>query len=200
MKSAKENFMDRYGVIVAGGKSSRMGKDKALLPFGDAPTMTHYLYFNLAPFFTKLYVSAKEDKFGGDFPLVLDKYEIASPLVALVSIFKTLPHELIFFVSVDTPLIDTAIVEKLYEAYEEGLDAVVATVEGKSQPLCALYNRSVLPAAETLLQADRHTMRAFLKTLDIAYVPFEAKEARRFVNLNEPETYRTVHERLRVKP
>jgi molybdopterin-guanine dinucleotide biosynthesis protein A len=188
--------MDRYGVIVAGGKSSRMGKDKALLPLGDAPSMTHYLHSRLAPYFTKLYVSAKEDKFGGDFPLVIDRYAVASPLVALVSVFETLPHETIFFVSVDTPLINRDIVEKLYDAYEEGLDAVVADIEGKMQPLCALYSRSVLPTAKKLIEADRHTMRAFAKSLNIRRVSFEGDEAERFVNLNRPDEYEKLRRQL----
>ena len=178
------------GVILAGGKSTRMGKDKALLPFGDAPTLTHYLYERLSPLFSHLYVSAKRDKFGGAFPMIYDRDATTySPLNALVTILETLPFERIFIVSVDTPLIDRSIIDRLYEHDASDYEALVASLQGKRQPLCAVYQRTALPKMREQLQADRHTLRALLDRLVVCDVHFDDHDIDRFANLNRPEEY-----------
>ncbi|HGZ69822.1 MAG TPA: molybdenum cofactor guanylyltransferase, partial [Nitratifractor sp.] len=76
-------------VILAGGKSSRMGSDKALLPFGGYPTLAEYQYRRLSILFENVYISTKEDKFDFEAPLILDKEKSSSPLLAAASIFET---------------------------------------------------------------------------------------------------------------
>jgi len=178
------------GVILAGGKSRRMGRDKALLPFGDAPTLTHYLYERLSPLFSHLYVSAKSDKFGGAFPMIYDRDATTfSPLNALTTILETLPFERIFIVSVDTPLIDRSIINRLYEHDTPDYQALVASIQDKRQPLCALYKRTALPKMRDQLQSNHHTLRALLDRLRVCDVTFDASYAERFINLNRPEEY-----------
>jgi len=61
-------------IIFAGGKSSRMGRDKALLPFGGYDTLTEYQYRRLSKIFNRVYISTKNDKFNfnGQFLIHLD--------------------------------------------------------------------------------------------------------------------------------
>ena len=78
-------------VIIAGGKSSRMGRDKALLPFGGFETLTEYQIHRLTPLFQSLHVSTRtKDKFGFEASFIEDitTYEAQSPLIALLSIFQ----------------------------------------------------------------------------------------------------------------
>jgi len=180
--------MYEYGIILAGGKSSRMGRDKALLPFGGAPSMTHYLYASLAPLFQHLFVAAKEDKFDGDFPIILDKKPLPSPLVALVSAFDTLPAERLFVVSVDTPFVDASVVRTLYDAANKDTDAVIAATGARRHPLCGVYARSCLPEAHNALAENRHKLHDLLTKLQTRTVPFAADDPR-FANLNRPEEY-----------
>ena len=77
-------------VVFAGGKSSRMGHDKALLPFGGYDSLSQYQYEKLQKMFNTVYVSAKDDKFDFSPQLIEDKYEQSSPLVGLISIFETI--------------------------------------------------------------------------------------------------------------
>ena len=59
-------------VILAGGKSSRMGRDKTLLPFGEFATLTHYGAHKFGRIFERVFVSSKFDKFNPSLPLIKD--------------------------------------------------------------------------------------------------------------------------------
>ncbi|WP_297938237.1 molybdenum cofactor guanylyltransferase [uncultured Campylobacter sp.] len=59
-------------VILAGGKSSRMGRDKTLLPFGGFATLTHYGAHKFGRIFERVFVSSKFDKFNPSLPLIKD--------------------------------------------------------------------------------------------------------------------------------
>lgn len=59
-------------VILAGGKSSRMGRDKTLLPFGGFATLTHYGAHKFGRIFERVFVSSKFDKFDPPLPLIKD--------------------------------------------------------------------------------------------------------------------------------
>ena len=59
-------------VILAGGKSSRMGRDKTLLPFGGFATLTHYGAHKFGRIFERVFVSSKFEKFDPPLPLIKD--------------------------------------------------------------------------------------------------------------------------------
>ena len=59
-------------VILAGGKSSRMGRDKTLLPFGGFATLTHYGAHKFGRIFERVFVSSKFEKFNPSLPLIKD--------------------------------------------------------------------------------------------------------------------------------
>lgn len=59
-------------VILAGGKSSRMGRDKTLLPFGGFATLTHYGAHKFGRIFERVFVSSKFEKFNPPLPLIKD--------------------------------------------------------------------------------------------------------------------------------
>jgi molybdenum cofactor guanylyltransferase len=62
-------------VILCGGKSSRMGEDKSLLPFSSSNSLTQYQYERLKPYFKNIYLSSKINKFdfADDNVLILDE-------------------------------------------------------------------------------------------------------------------------------
>jgi len=176
-------------VIFAGGKSSRMGRDKASLPFGGYSTLAQYQYQRLKKIFRNVYISSKTDKFDFDAPLILDRYSVSSPMAGLVSAFETLAKtEAIFVLSVDAPFIEERIIAALLEADEQA-DAVIARNCERVQPLCGFYRRSCLAPAKAALADDKHKMGMLLGELDTHYVDFKEREA--FLNLNHPEEYET---------
>jgi len=183
--------MERTAVLLAGGKSSRMGRDKALLPFGGFDSLAEYQYRRLLAWFEQVYLASKSDKFDFSAQVIEDRYPTASPLVALVSIFETLPIEELFVLSVDAPFVDEAVIARLYAEADTHADVVVATSPLGIEPLCGIYRRTILPQAKQLLAEDNHRLRPLLNQLQTQRVYFEEGDA--FVNLNHPHEYHAAY-------
>jgi molybdopterin-guanine dinucleotide biosynthesis protein A len=174
-------------ILFAGGKSSRMGEDKALLPFGGYPTLSEFQYQKLQQWFQEVHLLAKTDKFPFEASVILDCYQESSPLVGIVSIFETLQEvESLFILSIDAPFISQEVVERLLKQSPHS-DATIAQSPQGIQPLCGIYRRSILPLAKQYLLENRHRLGTLLKEAHTEFVPFE-KEAL-FFNLNHPHEY-----------
>ncbi|MFK5977187.1 MAG: molybdenum cofactor guanylyltransferase MobA [Sulfurovum sp.] len=180
-------------VILAGGKSSRMGNDKALLPFGGYSSLSEFQYQKFFPLFEKVYISCKNNKFDFDFEIIEDRYEDSSPLVALISIFETLSVEKIFLLSVDAPFVDKDTIERLFEVSNDS-DIVVAKSPNGIEPLCGIYNSSILKIAKNQLSQNNHRLNDLLKLSNTHFVEFESEDV--FLNMNYIEDY----EKAKQKP
>ncbi|WP_309499668.1 molybdenum cofactor guanylyltransferase MobA [Sulfurovum sp.] len=174
-------------VIFAGGKSSRMGKDKALLPFGSYPTLTEFQHAKLSTLFQKVYISAKTNKFHFACNVIEDTQQESSPLVGIVSIFETLNVEEVFILSVDVPFVEKNIVGEILKYAQTSNDAIVAQSPSGIQPLCGLYRKSILPFAQKQLENHNHKLHDLLSMADTLFVPFDVDEP--FTNLNHPQEY-----------
>ena len=178
---------DSIAVILAGGKSSRMQQDKALLPFGEVNSLAEFQYRRLSKIFSKVYISSKYNKFDFNVEVIEDRYKDSSPLVALVSIFEELEKlEEIFLLSVDAPFVNEMIIDTLYKN-NCSVDVVVAESNNGLEPLCAIYHRSCLVEAKRALEANRHRLHSLFENLNVKRVKIEDKFA--FMNLNYPYEY-----------
>lgn len=176
-------------ILFAGGKSSRMGEDKSLLPFGEFPTLTQFQHERLGKLFTRVSVSTKTaDKFDFDADFILDPEEVDyAPTAGFVSAFRAIEDDRIMVLSVDTPFVDDAVFQTLIDADESGLDAVIAKTATGSHPLCGIYHRSLLEEFERMLRKGDHRLGKLLASRETKYVEFTDEEA--FANLNHPHEY-----------
>ncbi len=175
-------------VLFAGGKSSRMGRDKSLLPFGGYDTLCEYQFQRLQKLFGKVFISTKEQKFGFEAPLILDHYPESSPLIGLLSVFETISEDACFILSVDAPFVDEAVISKLYEESKgQAYDAIIAQSPRGRQPLCGIYKRSIIPYAKALIAEGNHKLNALLQAANSHFVIFENEAG--FENLNHPHEY-----------
>ena len=137
--------MDLPLVVVAGGRSSRMGSDKALLPFGLFPTLTQFQLDKHKNNFSSLHVSCKtKDKFDFYANFIEDtkEFDEYSPLIALYSILKEFKTP-VCILSVDTPFVTLDVYEKLFKCKED-FDVVIAKSPFGSHQLCAIDRKSVV--------------------------------------------------------
>ena len=184
-------MLDLPCVIFAGGKSSRMGEDKALLPFADSPTLTEYQLQKLQKLFKNVYISCKtKDKFDFDASFIEDvktSEDIFAPTTGFVAIFKELKEERFFAISVDSPFISKEIIEKIIEKDSLHVDATIAKTAFGMQPMCGIYHRSLEKKFLYMLKENNHKLGYLLKTSNTNFIEFEDEKA--FLNLNNPQEY-----------
>lgn len=191
----KKPFGTSTAVIFAGGKSSRMGQDKSLIPFGGFATLSEYQLRRLEPLFEQVYLSTKEGKFGFEADLIYDRSHESSPLVGLVSIFETIDVQECFVLSVDAPFVDEGTIARIYlESNDETLDAIIAKSPGGAQPLCGIYRRSIVPFAKSFMAEGNHKLNALLAASKTRFVNFGEEDC--FLNLNRPEDYYAALQRV----
>jgi len=184
-----------YAVIFAGGKSSRMGEDKALLPFAKETTLAEYQYKNLQNTFQHVALSAKNDKFNFNCQVIIDNYEESSPLVGILSIFETLRDvDAVFILSVDAPFVGKAVIQSIMEKESSEADVIVAKSPSGIQPLCALYKRSILVLAKEQYKQGNHKLQDLLTLAKTEIVLFSDDSP--FTNLNHPKEYEEALKRI----
>jgi len=177
-------------VIFAGGKSSRMGEDKTLLPFAGKPSLTQFQYERLQKLFQNVYISCKDANkfdFAANFIEDIDTKDIYAPTTGFVTIFNHLHVNEIFVLSVDTPFVDEAEISKILEHKDQGFDAIIAKTPHSLHPLCGLYNRSLHVAFSNMLQTNQHKLTQLLHMSKTLFIEFEDES--NFLNLNHPSEY-----------
>ncbi len=180
-------------VVFAGGKSSRMGRDKALLPFGGYGSMAEFQYRKLQECFGRVYISSKNDKFDFDANVIQDLYPQSSPMIALASVFEQLDDDELFILSVDMPLIGRKEIESLVRHYEDtnpSPDVLIAKSPRGKEPLFGIYSKAVLPISKKLLRNDIHKLGILLESVSTETLQFD--DQGKFANINTPEEYSSI--------
>jgi len=177
-------------VIVAGGKSSRMGEDKALLPFGAFATLTQFQLSHMNGHFSSLHVSCKtRDKFDFEASFIEDspRFMQSSPLVALFSILEYFQTP-VCVLSVDTPFVTPSVFETLFHTKNAPqYEAIIARSPFGSHQLCGIYAPSLLPKIAHMLENNEHKIGYLLQNAHTLFVDFGDDVP--FLNLNHPSDY-----------
>jgi len=177
-------------VIFAGGKSSRMGRDKSLLPFDGFKTLTEYQLSKLQKIFTNVYISCKnKNKFDFEASFIEDvnTNSIYAPTAGFIAMFEKLQTDKIFVLSVDSPFVDKNEILKLINSDSEDYDATIAKTDSGIQPMCGIYHKSLTNKFTKMLEEDNHKLGFLLKSSNTKFVKFDDEKA--FLNLNSPQEY-----------
>ena len=147
------------GIVLCGGKSTRMGVPKATLPFGPE-TMLQRVVRLLGTVVSPIVVVAAREQslppLADEVVITYDEREQRGPLEGLRAGLKALPNsvEFAYITSCDVPLLVPAFVERMVELLGDH-DIAVMEIDGFPHPLSAVYRRDTLPHVENLLQNDR---------------------------------------------
>jgi len=175
-------------VILAGGKSSRMGKDKSLLPFGDFDTLIEFQYYKLSQIFSNVYISSKTNKFNFNANLILDKnQDTSSPMIALQSILNNIKFNKVCIITIDTPLIEIETIKTLIQQSED-YEITVAKDNLKIHNLCGVFNIGLLPIVDSYIKNNNHKINSLLEKTKSKIVYFNDDE--QFININTAYDYR----------
>ena len=183
-------------ILFAGGKSSRMGQDKSLLPFGGYSSLAQFQYARLSKLFTHVFISTKTaDKFDFAANFILDPLNADyAPTSGFVGAFEKLQGDRIFALSVDSPFIDEETITKLLEADKPDFDAIIAKTPCGIHPMTGIYHVSLLEQFSRMLREGDHRLGKLLAMSNTHYVEFINEEL--FMNLNHPHEYHEALSRL----
>ena len=151
--------MTAGGIVLCGGKSTRMGVPKATLPFGPE-TMVQRVIRLLGTKVSPIVAVAAAEQTLPPLPagviVTRDEREARGPLEGLRAGLRALPEsvEAAYVTSCDVPLLVPAFVEHMLDLLGDH-DIAVMEIDGFTHPLSAVYRRSVLPHVESLLAQDR---------------------------------------------
>ena len=159
-------------IVLAGGKSSRFGSDKAFAKIGDS-TIVESLFFPLSLLFRKIIVVTNFPEKYQAFPvkIVTDKIREHGPLGGIYSGLLASDTERNFVVACDMPLINPRLVRYL-SGIKEG-QVVVPSIADKLEPLFAIYAKSCLPAIERQLTTGNNKIQDFFAEVNVRYVSKE---------------------------
>ena len=173
-------------VLLCGGKSSRMGRDKCFLPF-DEKNLIDYQFNKTSQIFKQVFISCKQDKFKGQFKeLIFDDGDEFAPMLALYSILKSFEKSFVFILCVDMPFVSKASVEKMANFSDES-SIIIAKTKQKTHFLCGFYHSSLAPLCLELLQKKIHKISTLFYQVGGKIVEFD--EESEFANLNTVQDY-----------
>lgn len=187
-------------VVLAGGKSRRMGKDKAWLEFEGRP-LVEFQAERLASLFEDVCISAKDRTAFAKtrFRIIEDGEEESAPIYGLRAAMRSLATP-IFALAVDLPLVPLPLIRELSGALLEGDELLVAPrSQGKVQGLCAAYSNLALPVLEAQIRRGELALHELIARCG-GEVWEEAMWRRLagpevFTPANTPKEYETLHTR-----
>ncbi len=181
-------------IILAGGKSSRMGRNKALLPIGDQ-LLIEVLYQRLRALFDEVVISANDRTGypGLDATWVEDLYRDTGALGGMHAALQAMRSGHAFVVGCDMPQPNLELVGHLL-TLAPAADAVVPRIAARPEPTHAVYAKTVVPAIDKQLRAGRYKITGFFDEVRVRYVEEDElrrldPELRSFTDLDTPAEY-----------
>ena len=172
------------GIILAGGKSSRMGEDKSFILFLGRP-LIEVLIDKISPLFSDLIIVTNKPqlykKYGirTEADLVKDKGPLAGIYTGLISSKDS--YNFVF--ACDMPFLNQDLIKYILKE-ADGYDVVIPEYEGRFQPLCAIYSKECIAPIEDGLSKNKLKIIDFLKHVKVRRI--NEKEISRFISYQSP--------------
>jgi len=190
------------GIILSGGKSSRMGYEKGLISFNGkklieiAVGLFESLNLNIL-------ISANNQKYDFlDYPVINDLKSNSGPMGGIYSCMKKAESEWYFIQACDTPFLNVELYQYLFTKRKEF--QIIVPDKGKAyyEPLCAIYHASVIPIFEKYIKKGNYRIPDVFENVQFLPVPVNDSlpfySPCLFNNINSPEEY-TRYEKFDVK-
>jgi molybdopterin-guanine dinucleotide biosynthesis protein A len=177
------------GLVLAGGKSTRMGEDKALLQWHGKEQM-YYLADLLKQFCNEVFISCRVDQASSidkKYEVIADEFENAGPLAAIISAFHQTKNCAWLVIACDLPLLDEKTIDFLVQQRDETMVATTfkSPYDNLPEPLITIWEPKALPLLETALSEKRYSPQRVLMNSKTKMI--EAPDANALLNVNTPE-------------
>lgn len=182
-------------IVLAGGKSKRMGQNKSLLPV-NGTTLLENTISQLKHNFREIIISTDKDNMFRckGLKTVSDSAPGQGPLMGIMSGLKASENDLNFVIACDIPDININLVRRLLRS-AEGYDAVVpVTPDDELEPLFAVYRKQVISKINNVLKSGKRKIRELYKTINVNYIKLDNLDW--YTNLNTKEDYENYVKKL----
>lgn len=189
-----------YGLVLAGGRSTRMQRDKAALEYAGRSQLERAVEM-LAPLVERIFVSVRPDQTADPlrarFAQIVDSGEVQGPIAGIVAAQSRHPEAAWLVLACDLPLLDPETLEHLVRSRhpERQATAYRSSHDGLPEPLCAIYEASSCEAIRAYIAGGRDCPRKFLINADTALI--DQPDPGALDNVNTPQEYGSVLYRVR---
>jgi molybdopterin-guanine dinucleotide biosynthesis protein A len=189
-----------YGLVLAGGRSSRMGSDKAALAYGGRTQLERAMAL-LSPHVQHAYVSVRReqsaDPVRARFTQIADELQDVGPIAGVLAAQARHPQAAWLVLACDLPFLDAHTLTHLLAARDS---AAVATAyrsshDGLPEPLCAIYEPRSREMLAQYVAQGRHCPRKFLRSHDVRLL--DEPNPRALDNINTPQEYAAANSQLK---
>jgi len=191
--------MEATLLVLAGGRSSRMGRAKPWLEVDDT-YLLRYTADRLSGSFAEILVSfAEPEQLEQPVPyrVVFDRKRSAGPLAGIESGLVAARHEVVFAIACDMPYVSREAAEMAVAA-ARSCDAAIPRVGGRPEPVCGAYRNSALAVIRSALDSGQHRASEVVERLDVTWL--ENLDPDQFRSLNTPADLERFHAAHRPKP
>lgn len=184
------------GLLLTGGRSRRMQRDKATLEYAGRPQLERAVEL-LAPLVTQCYLSVRAeqstDPQRAAHPLIVDLIDDLGPLGGIHAALHAQPDTAWLVLACDLPYLDSATLQQLIAARAPQRQATGfrSQFDGKPEPLCAIWEPGSRTAVDAWIAADRKCPRDFLATHDVELLTLRNQRA--LDNINTAQEYQGAH-------
>jgi molybdopterin-guanine dinucleotide biosynthesis protein A len=185
-----ENFT---GIILAGGKSERMGTDKGLLPLNGKPFITH-IYEAMKPIFGDniVVVSSNVDYDAFGYNRIEDLISDKGPVGGLYTALKQSKTKFNLVLSVDIPLISTELIQWLVDNHDDSYLVTQVQVDEKVSPLVAVYDRALGTLLGEHIAGKQLKLRNVIDEINAQTLIIPEKWSKQLQNINTEEDYKKI--------
>jgi molybdopterin-guanine dinucleotide biosynthesis protein A len=189
-----KNSVDISGFILAGGKSTRMGTDKALLDF-HGKSFLEQMVSIIKPFCNSISICGNNsgyESFG--LTVIHDSYPHIGPIAGIYSALFHTTSEWNLIVSVDTPFLDADLIQRLISRADHS-DCIIPKHEMGVEPLAGLYRKSALEKVSAMIQKKDFKLIHLLSELNTSFLDCDTlvkQNPRLFTNINRRNDYLSI--------
>jgi len=172
------------GIILAGGKSSRMGSDKALLKINNT-TFIEKIIEVMQPYVDEIIIisnNSNHDRF--NIRREEDFIKEAGPLAGLLTGLYRAKHEHIIALSCDIPMISKKVIETLITQADDAFEVNQIESEDKTMPLIAIYKKSCWKSIFKFLKNDERRLRVVVNSFNVKTIKLNLKDKNLVENIN----------------
>lgn len=177
-----------YGLLLAGGASTRMGRDKAALRYHGRPQLEwarELLTRHCERVFVSIRREQADDPLRNGRPVIVDRHEGIGPIAGIAAAQAEFPEAAWLVLACDLPFVSDACLERLAQ-HRDGRPVVAfrSTHDGLPEPLCAIYEPATRPGIEAAIATGGHCPRKFVLRSGVELL--EQPERTALDNVNTP--------------